>query len=106
MLISMNMDYQVAIKTPLGRMSTVIEITFNEDKTLVGEFEIMKLVSTFKGNCIDAGSIEFSGTINTPIGEIEYSANANINGNDFSGIAKTRVGDFEFMPLLRNRKRQ
>ena len=99
------MDYKVAVKTPLGRFNTIVEITYSEDGSLIGEFVIMGLKSTFTGKKLEEEKIDLNGMINTPIGPVEYSSRANVKEKDFEGVAHTKVGDFEFMPLVRKKRR-
>ena len=96
------MVYKVAIRTQVGRFNSDIEIDINNDGTLTGNFEILNMNSTFSGRASD-NNVEFTGKINTPIGELEYNAYGTIEGDDFHGIAKTRIGDFEFSPLVRRK---
>ena len=98
------MVYQVAVRTPIGRFNGDVTINIQGDGTLAGHFEIMNLPSVFKGFCYPDGRVEFSGKINTPIGELEYNADGKIEDSNFFGVAKTRVGEFEFAPLIRRKK--
>ena len=99
------MDYPVSIKTPLGRFSTVVEIEFKDDDTLSGGFEVMGLTSTFSGRKLGGKNITFKGVIDTPMGEIGYESEASIDGKDFYGKASTRIGELEFHPLIKSRKK-
>lgn len=99
------MDYPVSIKTPLGRFSTVVEIEFKDDGTLLGEFEVMGLFSTFSGRKVSGNNILFNGVIDTPMGEIGYESEASIDGKDFHGKAHSRIGELEFQPLIKSRKK-
>ena len=100
------MTYPVAVRTPFGRFNGDVTIDILDDGTLTGHFEIMHLPSSFKGTGYSDGRVEFSGTIKTPVGELEYQVDGKIEDNDFLGIAKTRLGAFEFAPMVRRKKRK
>lgn len=99
------MVYKVAVRTPLGRFTTDISMDILDDNRLVGSFVIMGLESSFEGTIDQADKVSFNGNINTPIGELEYDAIGEISGDEFHGKAKTRVGEFEFLPAMRKKRK-
>ena len=96
-------EYLVSVKTPLGTFSGTIDMNIS-GSAVNGSFNIMGFSSEFSGSAAD-DSICFSGSLMTPIGELTYSADGNLSSDGFMGIAKTRIGDFEFAPPYHKRKK-
>ena len=95
-------EYLVSVKTPLGTFSGTIVINI-DGPAVSGSFSIMGFASSFSGTAA-GNELSFSGSLMTPIGELSYSADGTISDGGFSGVAKTRIGNFEFAPLYHKRR--
>lgn len=96
-------EYLVSVKTPLGTFSGTIILDIN-GPAVNGSFSIMGFASSFSG-ASDGNVLSFSGSLMTPIGELSYSADGTMSDEGFSGVAKTRIGDFEFAPPYHKRRK-
>lgn len=97
-------EYLVSVKTPLGTFSGTIDMDIS-GSTVTGGFNIMGFSSEFSGTA-DGEALCFSGSLMTPIGELSYNAEGSLSSDGFSGVAKTRIGDFEFAPPYHKRKKK
>ncbi len=88
--------YDVEVKTPLGKFSGAIEINI-DGEAVTGSFSIMSFASEFKGHS-NNDNLTLYGSLMTPIGELEYNAEGTLSDIGFEGVAKTRIGSFEFSP--------
>lgn len=100
----MTESFDVDVKTAVGRYQGVVEIERHDGGLLTGFFEIMKMRSAFEGSYDESGTVSFSGSLDVPIGKIDYSVKGTIDGERFSGSADTTVGHFEFTPSKRYKK--
>ena len=97
-------EYPISVKTPFGTFSGTIDINI-DGSAVSGSFSIIGLSSAFSGEAGGAG-VSFAGSLETPAGEIAYSASGAVSPEGFSGIAETRLGAFEFAPPYRGRRRR
>lgn len=88
--------YDVEVKTPLGKFSGSIEINI-DGEAVTGSFSIMTFSSEFRGHN-NNDNLTLTGSLMTPIGELEYNAEGTLSELGFQGVAKTRIGSFEFSP--------
>ena len=88
--------YDVEVKTPLGKFSGTIEINI-DGEAVTGSFSIMSFSSEFKGHS-NNDNLTLTGSLMTPIGELSYDAEGSFSDIGFEGVARTRIGSFEFSP--------
>ena len=72
--------YQVRMRTPLGVKNGEL-ILHSNDGTLNGSLVVMGKKNIFKGK------------IQTSVGKTDYVCSGSVNGDELSGIAKTKKGD-------------
>lgn len=84
--------YAINIKTPMGLKKGELTLA-GKDGVLTG-----KMVALGKENDINPGTYDgdhfaFSGELKTAVGKLAYDLSGTVNGDELSGVAKTKKGD-------------
>ena len=84
--------YQVRMRTPLGVKYGEL-ILHSNDGTLNGSLVVMGKKNIFEPGTTDGKNFNFKGKIQTSVGKTDYVCSGSVNGDELSGIAKTKKGD-------------
>ena len=84
--------YQVRMRTPLGVKNGEL-ILHSNDGTLNGSLVVMGKKNIFEPGTTDGKNFNFKGKIQNSVGKTDYVCSGSVNGDELSGIAKTKKGD-------------
>lgn len=88
--------YVSKIKTPMGEIQGKLTLR-TQGNSLSGVIEALGMKSEFQDGMVKGNQCQFSGTIKTMMGNIEYQAAGVVNGKQMKVTAKTNMGNFEFV---------
>ena len=86
--------FDVYVRTPCGKYRGEIRMR-RERGEVSGSLSFMVFSSDFSG-AEDGDAVSFRGSIDTPIGTLDYDARAHIDGDSIEGSAVTRLGTMTF----------
>ena len=95
------MTYVSNIQTPMGAIKGKLAME-QKGNTLSGYIEAMGMKSEFSNGRIEKNECQFSGNIQTMLGNISYEAEGKIQGEHITITAKTNMGDFTFEGIEEN----
>ncbi|MDL2318996.1 hypothetical protein LJC74_08005 [Eubacteriales bacterium OttesenSCG-928-A19] len=90
--------YQVAMITTMGKKRGTLTL-HADDGVLSGRLFIMGVENRIESGHVDAEHCIFSGCMQTQTGEVRYTIDCNIDGDQLTGVAKTSKGDMRFTGL-------
>ncbi len=86
--------YSISLNTPIGPINgNITLITAGENVS--GILETMGMKNNFLGKKIDDSRCQFKGNFNSPLGNIQYTADCVINGNNIELVANSNKGNFK-----------
>lgn len=86
--------YNVSLNTPLGNINGSITLISNGNN-VQGIIETMGMKNNFNGTKISNNVCKFTGSLNTPIGNITYNAMCSVFNNILTLEATTPQGNFQ-----------
>ena len=86
--------YNVSLNTPLGAINGTITLICNGNN-VQGIIETMGMKNSFNGSKIYNDKCKFTGSLNTPIGNITYNATCSISNDVLTLEASTPQGNFK-----------
>ena len=86
-----NGTYTISMSTPLG-MKTGTLILTEENGILTGSIRALGKNNPITNGKYNKNEFEFSGTLNTMLSKIKYTAKGTINGDTLQATADTKYG--------------
>lgn len=90
--------YQVAMVTTMGKKRGILTL-HADDGALGGTLFIMGVENRIETGQVLAEHCTFNGLMQTQMGEVRYTIDCDIDGDQLSGVAKTSKGDMRFTGL-------
>ena len=87
-------NFEIFVRSPFGKYRGTLSFSRNTGR-IIGTISFMFFSSDFSG-AENGKDISFAGSLETPIGTIDYDARATVSENAISGSAKTRLGVMTF----------
>ena len=92
----LNGKYQSSIKTPMGDITGTITLNSNPNSNnVIGTIETMGMKNNFNGMRLANDKCNFTGSFNTPIGNISYTRSRVVNQDKLELEAVTNKGSFK-----------
>ena len=86
--------YSISLSTPIGPINGTITLNC-VGESVSGILETMGMKNNFQGKKIKDNQCQFKGNFNSPLGNIQYTADCIVNGNNIELIANTNKGNFK-----------
>lgn len=84
--------YAISIKTPMGLKKGELTLAGN-DGILTGKMSALGKENEITPGTYSGDDFAFSGELKTAVGKLAYNLSGTVNGNELSGVAKTKKGD-------------
>lgn len=73
-------NYDLSIPTPMGAINGKVALKSNGNQ-LMGTLECMGMKNNFNNGTVNGNQCNFSGALNTPLGNIEYHVTGMLQGS-------------------------
>ncbi len=91
MTMSIQGQYDVTVKTPVGTQEGSLRLVVDGDD-LSGVLTNPKGASEFSGGTVSGNEVAFETKIRTPMGRLKAQVSGRIDGRKFTGTAKLPLG--------------
>ena len=95
--------FDISVMTPLGKFSGTIEFT-SENAVAHGFLSFLGMKSLFEGSLIN-DNLAFFGAMETPLGKIDYKAEATVFSDGIEGEGTTSLGVLSFSSYSGRRRK-
>lgn len=95
--------YQVTLVTTMGKKRGILTL-HADGGALGGSLFIMGVKNHIETGHVVAEHCTFSGLMQTQMGEVRYTIDCDIDGDQLNGVAKTSKGDMRFTGLRKTKR--
>lgn len=84
--------YSIMLKTPLGAKKGTLKLS-EKDSALTGSMSVLGFKIRLKAGKCEGDRFKFSSRLKTPVRELSYDCEGEVNGDELTGMIMTGKGN-------------